>query len=334
LLMVKNTFLIRFVLCLIILVAPYTAFGTLNAFQDLMRQKNWKIALAIKGELFYLTPGGHCEHLLETNKMKQSMLNYPTYSPDCKKIAFSRHGKYGDRLVIHDFSNNTEKIILESSMGIRNLSWSPDGINILFLTKFDRERETFDLSIINCETRIVTSLTKGLVNAISVCTPSWSSNSEGIIFSGINGKIIKVNVDKKEVQFLFDGVCPTYSPDGKKIIYRKGKHHLKKMGSNIEYVMTGFKYYLYNTDTKQENYLFNGRKTFGLFGVETWQSVVWSPNGEYILFFKTYDIPSEEHIFIMDVATRKESLLAKVKPFSSGAISWVDCSETQTQKLR
>lgn len=327
---IKNSqLLIGCILCVSFLVTPNTILGSSNKLQDLMRQEKWKIVLAVHGELFFLTPDGKCVPIFDGSNSETSMMNYPTYSPNGKQIAYSGHGDQGDMLIVYDFSSRTKRIILKSPLGILHLSWSPDGRKILFLTNYDRTKETFDLSIVSCETCVVTNLTKGSVNAINSCTPSWSSNSKEIVFSGINGKIVRVNIDNKQVESLFDGVCPTYSPDGKNIIYRKGKNQWIKKGSEIEYVMKGFKYYLYNTETKQEEFLFNGGKNFGLFGVEVWQSVIWSPDGKYIMFFKTYDVPTEEHICIMDIARRKVGLLSKVKPFSAGAISWVDCSAEQ-----
>lgn len=313
----KSHFLIGCMLFLTIWGTPITILGSSNMSRDLMRQKKWRIVLAVHGELFYLTPDGECAPVFDGNNAETAMVNHPTFSPNGKHIAYCRYGKQGDMLIVYDLSSKIKTIIIKSPMGIRHLSWSPDGREILFLTNYDRTRESFDLAVVSCETHVVTTLARGIVTAINSCTPSWSNNSKEIVFSGIKGKIMKINTKNNEVQSLFDGVCPSYSPDGKYIIYRKGKNERIKTDGETKYLMKGFKYYIYNNETKQEELLFDGGKKFGIFGVEVWQSVVWLPDIKHIMFFRIYDVPYKEHIFIMDIKTKTVGLMAKVKPFTA-----------------
>lgn len=316
----------KVLLMLVVSIACLTSFKTLgsspNELSLLMEQKRCKIVVASHGSLFYLNSKGEYTSVFDENDREKDRLNYPTFSPDGNQIAYCRYEGRDNYLIIFNCVDKTKKILYKNQLGIQHIAWSPDGNKILFLADYRYASETFDLTVIDVTTGNVRVIANNMVNAVHVCTPSWFFNSEKIIFSGINGKLIEVNVKNTSLKELTDGVCPSYSPNGKYIVYRSGKHEYVKEKDETRYIMRGFKYYLYNIKKEERKFLFNGMKFLGL-GAEVWQSVIWSPDSRYIMFFETYDVPYVEKIYLMNISSKEKHLFAKVAPFSAGAISWI-----------
>ncbi len=293
-----------------------------NKLEVLMENKKWKIVVAAQGNLFYINSKGKFVPVFTEKQTETLRINYPTFSPDGKQIAYCQYDGQDNYIFIYNVLDRTKKFFYKNKLGIKNLSFSPDGKNILFLSYYNYKFETLDLCVLDIETNKVRIIANDIVNAINVCTPSWSADSKKIIFSGINGKIIQVDLENNALNELFDGICPSYSPNGKYIVFREGKHEYKRKDGSTDYIMSGFKYYLYNIAGQQKEFLFNGKHLFGI-GANVWEAVIWSPDSEFIMFFETYDVPYVEKIHLMDIKSKEKKFFTKGVPFSAGAISWI-----------
>jgi len=289
----------------------------------LVKDKRWKFVVAFNGLLYFINPPGQYKPVLEAETRKKGEIaNYPTFSPDGRHVAYCLLKKSITYMFEYDLVRKELRNLYKTQLGIRNLSWSPDGKRILFLTNYNHDLETLDLCVIEFATLEVQVVAKGMVSATQVCTPSWLHDGSAILFSGRDGRIIKIDPSEHIPTVVLNGTCPSCSPDGKYIVFRDGKNTLRKKG--IEAVVKTSQwsdYYIYDVRQKTKKLLFHGKGMFGLGGT-VWQSVLWSPDAQYLMFFKSQDFPNVEEAFLMHVETGRRFPFAKLKPFSPGAIDW------------
>jgi Tol biopolymer transport system component len=147
----------------------------------------------------------------------------PTWSPDGTKIAFvSDRANIGKQSGIYIMNSDGSNVVaLVNGKEGRNLVWSPDGKKLAF--------EYDSVYVINADGTDLRKVYDG-----SATNPSWSPNSNKIVFTGSAfssyGAIFSVNADgstltqltdpKKEANdyYAYD-TEPVWSPDGSKIAF-------------------------------------------------------------------------------------------------------------------
>jgi len=165
-----------------------------------------------------------------------------TWSPDSKKFAFSVFSHGRNRMLIVDIPSGSvsDNISMEKAEQFSNLSWSPDGKNIVVQGMSDGQS---DLYLYNFDTKKVTQLTN---DKFSDYQPSFSRDGKRIIFTSdrttydksfsqditfnlaeldlATGQIANINV--------FNGannLDPQYSANGKQIYFLSNRDGFRNM---------------------------------------------------------------------------------------------------------
>jgi hypothetical protein len=165
-----------------------------------------------------------------------------TWSPDSKQFAFSVFNKGRNRMLVVDVASGT--IINDVSMGkveqFSNLSWSPDGKNIVFQGLVEGQG---DLYMYNFDTKNIRQLTN---DKYSDYQPSFSRDGKKIIFSSDRttydktlSQNITFNLEELDVETgkvtdikIFDGsnnLNPQYSSDGSQIYFLSNREGFRNM---------------------------------------------------------------------------------------------------------
>jgi len=165
-----------------------------------------------------------------------------TWSPDSKRFAFSVFNKGRNRMVVVDVASGN--VIDDVSMGkaaqFSNLSWSPDGKNVVFQGMSEGQG---DLYMYNFDTHQVTQLTN---DKYSDYMPSFSRDGKKIIFSSDRttydqspGQSISFNLAELDLATgkvtdikLFNGannLNPQYSSDGSQIYFLSNRDGFRNM---------------------------------------------------------------------------------------------------------
>ncbi len=162
--------------------------------------------------------------------------NYPSWSPDGKKIVFSSYDGLSDGLyTIDKFGRDLTKIIKTPNPNSHPL-WSPDGSKIAFISENVTNPSSKDLAfvrdlmVVNVDGTGVITLANNLGKSDYFSTFSWSPDGKQLAFSkpvGESREIFTINADGtglKQVTKLsapsdFPPIQPAWSPDGKKIAF-------------------------------------------------------------------------------------------------------------------
>ncbi|HEY4195107.1 MAG TPA: DPP IV N-terminal domain-containing protein, partial [Mucilaginibacter sp.] len=164
------------------------------------------------------------------------------WSPDSKRFAFSVFSHGRNRMMIVDIPNGsvTADISMEKAEQFSNLSWSPDGNDVVFQGMSDGQG---DLYMYSFDTKKIRQLTN---DKYSDYQPSFSRDGKKIVFSSdrttydqslsqditfnlaeldlASGKITNINV--------FNGannLDPQYSADGKQIYFLSNRDGFRNM---------------------------------------------------------------------------------------------------------
>lgn len=296
--------------------------NNLDALPYKLQNEPWQIVLKAKEGLYFLNMRGDYFPVFENPKEQKSGLkNYPTFSPKGNQIAYRDYDKENYRIIIYNVETKLKRSIFSSRISFTNLSWSPDGQKLLFLNDYRDEFESMDLCIIDIASKEKRIVADDCVNAIFPSTPSWSRDSKKILFSGLNNQIMEVNVYNNMLTSLFSGICPSYSPNGKHIIYRKGKNEFVKTNGRIKYNISGYDYYIYEISHGLHLFLFNGADKRSS-GSKFRGAITWSPDSAYAMFYRSLDLPFREKIYLIDIKSKMKFLFTKGFPHTPGAISW------------
>jgi Tol biopolymer transport system component len=153
--------------------------------------------------------------------------NYPSWSPDGKKIVFSSY----DGL---NFISSTDRTDLTKIIDTPNFeihpSWAPDGSKVAFISQNVDNPSLYDLMVVNVDGTGLITLASNLGEIDYFSSFSWSPDGEKITFSNpVNEsrEIFTINADGtglKQVTNLSapsnsPPIQPAWSPDGKKIAF-------------------------------------------------------------------------------------------------------------------
>ncbi|HPS86281.1 MAG TPA: DPP IV N-terminal domain-containing protein [Spirochaetota bacterium] len=164
--------------------------------------------------------GSHVKQLTEGNWID----SYCSWSPDCKKIAFSSNRDGNFKIyVINEDGTNLERLT-DTLPGYNDYmpTWSPDGKNILFYSNISGNLEIYIMKADGTGTP--TNLSN---NSSADSLPSMSPDGSQIVFQTNrdgNMEIYIMNADgtgtpTNLTNTAANDTAPTWSPDGSKILY-------------------------------------------------------------------------------------------------------------------
>ncbi|NRF38144.1 PD40 domain-containing protein [Pedobacter sp. LMG 31643] len=180
------------------------------------------------------------------NKNAGNMNVAPAISPDGKYLAFlSEKDLFGIDLFLADAK--TGKIMRKLSSQVANShiddfnflesagAWSPDSKQFAF-SIFSKGKN--QLMVINVDNgSVALKADMGTVEQFGNLT--WSPNGDDLVFSGMaegQSDIFSYNIKTKTVTPItndaYSDYAPSYSPDGKKIVFSSDRASMKKNGNN------------------------------------------------------------------------------------------------------
>jgi Tol biopolymer transport system component len=287
-------------------------------FSDLHEKEKWRIVCSHDTRpdpLFEL-------RFLKTDKALSGPENHafrnPALSPDGVRIAFSiweGPERKNPAIGVSDVDGKERQWSPLVDSQAEGLSWSPDGEKIAFWSNRNPDTQSMDLSIVEPRQGTTRVLLRKATFYGTPFTLSWSPDSRRLLFASIDGYVSVIDTATLAVARVIKGDAPSWSPDGRTIIYREGVPHSRDPGERLQY-------YAVKPDGSNRRLVFDG-------GSETWdagsvtQPVVWSPDSRYILFFKTYDPMfgvNFSKIYILDTANNKRYLIKRKKHIQ--ACSW------------
>lgn len=207
----------------------------------------------------------------------------PSFSPKGDMIVFSQEtGLHLDeKLYIMDSDGSNLKLFLDlGKAGAISPAWSPDGKKIAYVVKEAGMQGLYTIRIadrlIDCISEIQPSTNQ----------PTWSSDSKKIMFNSgyiqkeylgkgfykvTNlGGVYIVDIDTKKIERYFDLASePAWSPNGKMFAYAD------KYGFHV----------ISLEDHSAKDFIFIPHPKI-LFGTESASPIRWSPDGEYIVYYR------------------------------------------------
>jgi Tol biopolymer transport system component len=187
---------------------------------------------------------------------------WPAWSPDGKKIAFTRFIQGGDEDVyVMNADGTGQKRLTDESGDDSYPAWSPDGSKIAFMSNRTRCCDIYIMDADGSNTRKLTDNTRLNVN------PSWSTDGTKVAFQSAGttptsgySEIYTINVDGTGEKALTNNntpdELPDWAPDGRRIVF---------------YSYGGI--YVMNSDGTQRRKILPGSG-----------DPAWSPDGKKIVF--------------------------------------------------
>lgn len=219
-----------------------------------------RIAFVRDGGLFTIDADGTGERQLTPPGSGDSS---PNWSPDGRKIVFSRRGQL-NQIYIMNADGSDIRPLMQTKFNETSPAWSPDGRQIAFVS--DENGQT-DIYRVN---RDGTGRTRVTTNVDNDSHPNWLPDGKDLSFVVYDAEIYQINVIRiaDDIQWrvddnIQDNESPAWSPDGKWLAYT----------SNVE-----GNYNIYLMDPKGRN---KKRLTFIPGGS---YDPAWSPDGKYIVF--------------------------------------------------
>ena len=167
----------------------------------------------------------------------------PTWSPDDKRIAFTRDGQV---FVIDASGKNERRVVAKLPPGLHwpanSPAWSPDGKRLAF-------SGTRDVLPVDLATRRIVNLTRSQHSWQGNFSPAYSPDGKTIAFSrntdAFNADIFLMQPNGKKMRRLTqttgthdeqgEEAMPSWSPDGRTLVYvsnRDGNFELYSIGVN------------------------------------------------------------------------------------------------------
>ena len=162
--------------------------------------------------------GSGIKQITSFNDPNLNAVTGPTWSPDGRKIAFSRILSNSETAIFVTGANGGSIAQLTSGKGFNDLpAWSPDGASIAFV-RFDPFTTGFlqQITVMNADG----SNAAPLIECPSFCgRPDWSPDGKQIAYSIGTGIHRFILATKQDGLLLEGGLGPSWSPDGLKLAY-------------------------------------------------------------------------------------------------------------------
>jgi TolB protein len=305
-----------------VVVVSASAFGTVKNLLSGPRV-NAKIAYIHKTsgrytdgrtELWVMNADGSGNRMLARGGELYDPLRFGAWSPDGRRIAFSRSASFGEIYVVNADGSGQPRLTQRAGE-FMSLRWSPDGRKILFscLRCWDGPRSRLsgwaEVYVMNADGSAPRNLTR---DPRTEWSPEWSPDGRKIAFGrlepGERSEIVVMNADGSGKRTLADGAGPVWSPDGRKLAFVKrggaGPTRLavRFQGFNEIYVM--------NADGSGQRRLTRNELPDG--------APAWSPDGQQILFVRGWP-DGKTRLYVMNADGSKQRNLG-VHP--AGSYAW------------
>ncbi len=229
-------------------------------------------------ELFVIDYDGYEKSLKQLSK-ERSLILFPAWSSDGKKIVFTSYQKNNPILKVVSLEKGKNKIIVSFPGLNANPAWSPDGKKIAFTSSKDGNPEIY---IIDANGNV-----KRLTHFRGIDTsPTWSPDGKKIAFTSDRSgtpQIYIMDADKGERKMIkritferFYNDQPAWSPKGDKIAYSS------LIGNRSQIVIKDLK---------------SGKEVQLTEKGSSKESPTWSPNGWFLAFTTT--VLGESAIYIL-----------------------------------
>lgn len=287
-------------------------------FSRIQQEQGWKIIYSTELSPFELTELRFLKNdMIILSKPDFSFRN-PSISKNGSSVVFSvsHNSDKANHSIGIAASDGTElKILPNSGLHSEGISQSPDGRWIAFWSGRNTDTQSMDLYLYDLKKHKVELLLKKATFYGNYFTPSWSPDSNKIVFASLEGYVSTIDINNSIIKNIVKGGAPAWSPDGTTIIYREGIQFSKEPEERLSY-------FAISPEGKSRRFIFDGGSTKWDEGDVT-QPVVWSPDSKYIMFFKTYDPLFDRNfskIYIFDMKKNKKYLLKKKRHIQ--ACSW------------
>lgn len=196
----------------------------------------------------------------------------------------------------------------------------PDGKRYVFLS--DRSETGYYIGEVGKST--VTSLVEAREPNVGLVTRA-SVSPDGKTLLYVSGKYIwTFDFETKTKTQFIQGTEPRWSPDGKKIIFRKVAREISKSGSTAGTVIVSTSIWIMNVDGTEQTELISGDNNFTYSGAEI------SPDGKRILYLKRKVVVRAETVdfYYPDIWVCKidgtEHTQITTNPLSDQEAAWID----------
>jgi pimeloyl-ACP methyl ester carboxylesterase len=231
----------------------------------------------------------------------------PTWSPDGKKIAFTR-GQYPNVDIYVMNANGSGQVNVSSNPAADfHPAWSPDGEKIAFVSDRGGADNIF----------VMNANGSGQANVSNDNTtydddPAWSPDGEKIAFSSITADFIgfsifvmnangsnKVNVSENYFNDTPYDEDPAWSPDGQRIAFSRGLY-------------SDFEIYVMNADGSNQVNLSNNAASD--------EHPTWSPDGQKIAFASNRE--ENEEIYVMNANGSGQANISDDPAYEDSSPDW------------
>jgi TolB protein len=232
------------------------------------------LAFVQAGDIYRLDIRTHTSRpLVATRALEHS----PTFSPDGTRLAFVRENGGNADIYVANADGSQTRRLTRTAGGEYNPAWSPDGASIAFASN---RSGLFKIYVMRADGRGVRLVAPRRSGGGGSYTPAWSPDGKWLAFSSSaetpeNPEIYVVHPDgsglrrlthtKGDIDTLGDDSWPTWSPDGKRIVFSSNR-----TGDGELWII--------NADGSGE------KRLAGLPRRDDW-APAWSPDGTRIAFY-------------------------------------------------
>jgi Tol biopolymer transport system component len=210
--------------------------------------------------------------------------SYPSWSVDGVNILFAHYRNNKGIISVANYDTNNIKIIVDLELDCDYPSWSPNNKYIAFLGRSLTGKADYRLYLYSFDSK---SYSQILTEPVGSFRPTWSPDNSKIAFTNLDNQLVIIDLVKGQTSCLVKyGVAPSWSPDGKYILYR-GRHHV----------------YLYSFENMKSQRIIRN------WGRTDIRNFSWSPDSSYFIFQTLTDRKSPLEIF--SITDQKRIKLSK-----------------------